>query len=53
MSWLTIFMASFLFPVMLLALLLAMDWRRQMAAGRAVKAAPAHTSSPRRPRDPQ
>lgn len=39
MSWLTIFMASFLFPVMLLALLLAMDWRKQMAAGRAVKAA--------------
>jgi len=41
MSWLTIFMGSFLFPIMLLALLLAMDWRKQMAANRAVKPAPA------------
>lgn len=40
MSWLTIFMASFLFPIMLLALLLAMDWRKQMAANRAAKPAP-------------
>lgn len=52
MSWLTIFMASFLFPVMLLALLLAMDWRKQMATARAVKAA-AGRASRRHPRDGQ
>lgn len=49
MTWLALFMASFLFPIMLLVLLVAMDWRKQMVAERNVnRAAPRPTSSRRR-----